>query len=96
MTPKLIKVLLVEDDLGDALWIKELLEAAERSFLTFELHHCSRLAEALEYCAADTPDAILLDLGLPDCQGMQTLKSMPHQLCQLSNNINFVLTCNKI
>jgi two-component system cell cycle sensor histidine kinase/response regulator CckA len=76
MTPKSIKVLLVEDDHGDALWIKELLEAAERSFLKFELHHCSRLAEALEYCAAETPDAVLLDLGLPDSQGMQTLKSL--------------------
>jgi hypothetical protein len=33
MTTKLIGVLVVEDDLGDALWIKELLEAAQRSFL---------------------------------------------------------------
>jgi two-component system cell cycle sensor histidine kinase/response regulator CckA len=76
MTPKSIKVLLVEDDLGDALWIQEILEAAERSFLKFELHHCSRLAEALEYCAAETPDAVLLDLGLPDSHGMTTLKSL--------------------
>jgi PAS domain S-box-containing protein len=76
MTPKSIKVLLVEDDPGDALWIRELLEAAGRSLLKFELHHCNRLAEALEYLAAEPPDAVLLDLGLPDSQGMQTLKSL--------------------
>ena len=44
MTPKSIKVLLVEDDLGDALWIKKLLEAAVKSLFKFDLQHCSRLA----------------------------------------------------
>ena len=57
MTPKSIKVLLVEDDLGDALWIKKLLEAVAKSLFKLDLQHCSRLAEALEYCAAETPDA---------------------------------------
>jgi PAS domain S-box-containing protein len=76
MTTKLIKVLLVEDDPGDAFWIKELLEAAGRSLYRFELQHFSRLSEALEYLAVETPDAVLLDLGLPESQGMQTLRSI--------------------
>jgi CheY-like chemotaxis protein len=76
MTAKLIKVLLVEDDPGDAFWIKELLEAAGRSLYRFELQHFSRLSEALEYLAVETPDAVLLDLELPESQGMQTLRSI--------------------
>lgn len=76
MTPELIKVLLVEDDPGDAFWIKELLEGAGKSWYRFELQHFTRLVEALQYLAGKKPDAILLDLGLPDSQGMQTLKSI--------------------
>jgi CheY-like chemotaxis protein len=59
-----IKVLLVEDDLGDAFWIKEILEGAERAFYKFELQHRTRLSEALQYLAREKPDAVLLDLGL--------------------------------
>ncbi|MHB9073951.1 MAG: response regulator [Desulfobaccales bacterium] len=64
-------MLLVEDGLGEAPWIKELVEAAERSFLKLELQHFSHPSEALEYLAVKTSHAILLDLGLPDNQGMK-------------------------
>jgi PAS domain S-box-containing protein len=76
MTPTLLKVLLVEDDLGDAAWIKELLEDSEESMYRFELQHSTRLAEALQYLSQEKPDAVLLDLGLPDSQGMPTLQRL--------------------
>lgn len=74
MSTAITKILLVEDNPGDARLIKEAL--SEITKLCFELVHCETLAQALEFCSKSIPDAILLDLGLPDSQGLDTVRRM--------------------
>lgn len=65
-----IKVLLVEDNPGDAFLIQEVL--ADVSSVTFELTLVERLSSALEQLDSASFDVILLDLLLPDSQGLDT------------------------
>lgn len=71
MEPKIIKVLLIEDDLGDVFLIKEILSIVKGIFI--ELVHAERLSDGLAYLDRQDIDAVLLDLGLPDSQGMDTV-----------------------
>lgn len=64
-----ISVLLVEDDPGDALLARELLED---SGFHFEVQPVGRLADALPRLASGV-DCVLLDLGLPDAGGLEAL-----------------------
>ncbi|MHC4697718.1 MAG: GAF domain-containing protein [Planctomycetota bacterium] len=65
-----LKSLLVEDNLGDARLVRELL--SEFGTGEFEVVQVVRLAEAMK-CLEETPvDVVLLDLGLPDSQGLDT------------------------
>ncbi|MDX8054122.1 SpoIIE family protein phosphatase [Lentzea sp. BCCO 10_0798] len=68
MRTKTVRVLLVEDDDGDALLVEALLEEASAPFILARAH---TLAEAQRLL----PDAecVLLDLGLPDSQGLDGL-----------------------
>jgi signal transduction histidine kinase len=66
-----IKVLLVEDNLGDARLMYEDLEEALPH--QFQMTHVRRLSEALEYLWEETCNVVLLDLGLPDSHGIDTL-----------------------
>jgi len=52
---------------------------SEIAKLRFELVHCETLAQALEFCSNSSPDAVLLDLGLPDAQGLETVRRMHAQ-----------------
>lgn len=70
MSDKPLKVLLVEDNPGDARLIRELL--AETRGAPFHLEHADRLSLGLERLAAAAVDVILLDLSLPDAQGLDT------------------------
>lgn len=63
-------VLLVEDDAGDALLVEELVAD---SALKIRLQWVRSMAEAAEVLAADVPDCVLLDLHLPDAQGLEAL-----------------------
>jgi two-component system, cell cycle response regulator len=74
MSTTITKILLVEDNPGDTRLIKEAL--SEIAKLQFELVHCETLEQALEFCSKSVPDAILLDLGLPDSQGLDTVRRM--------------------
>jgi signal transduction histidine kinase/DNA-binding response OmpR family regulator len=67
MNDKPIKVLLIEDNPGDARLIQELLREAATA--RFELLHVERLAAGLERLGEEKFDVLLLDLGLPDSQG---------------------------
>ncbi len=72
MTPMLtqnIKVLLVEDNPGDARLIREMLATAGENF---QLEWADRLSDGLERLDRGGVDVVLLDLGLPDSQGLDT------------------------
>jgi phosphoserine phosphatase RsbU/P len=66
-----IRILLVEDNPGDARLIRETLREAVS--LRFELAHEQRLSAARERCLEGGVDVVLLDLSLPDAQGLQTV-----------------------
>ena len=66
-----LKILLIEDDIADADWIREIL--GEENFFELELKHVKRVGEALEVLSQDSFDVILLDLSLPDSQGIESL-----------------------
>jgi len=65
-----ITVLLVEDNPGDARLILELLGEVQSQ--AFDLERVNRLDDALVRLAHAAVDVVLLDLGLPDSQGLDT------------------------
>ena len=71
MNNKPIKVLLVEDNPGDSRLIREMLTEARGA--TFDLKYADRLQAALEQLGEEGIDVVLLDLGLPDSGGLETL-----------------------
>src|SRR5215207_2131515 len=71
-----ITVLLIEDNPGDARLIREELREVERSGAgagAFALVCADRLAAGLERLESGPVDVVLLDLSLPDGQGLDTL-----------------------
>src|SRR5262245_57157263 len=66
-----LRVLLVEDNPADARLVQELLRDA--GVKTCELVHVGRLEAALGALREDVFDAVLLDLGLPEAQGLESL-----------------------
>jgi signal transduction histidine kinase len=65
-------VLLVEDNPGDARLLREMFN--EQTALDVELTHVERMAEAEKHLAEHAVDIILLDLGLPDVQGLEAVR----------------------
>ncbi len=70
MNDECIRVLLVEDNPGDARLIREFLAEVEGD--TFILECADRLSTGLELIAQKSVDLVLLDLSLPDSQGFDT------------------------
>lgn len=66
-----VHLLLVEDNPDDAELISELL--ADIAGLAVQVGHASRISDAIEMLGAYPPDVVLLDLSLPDAQGMTAL-----------------------
>jgi diguanylate cyclase (GGDEF)-like protein len=68
------QVLLVEDNPGDARLVIEMLK--ENGAADFALTHVDTVRAALEHLAAhpEGPEAILLDLSLPDESGLETVR----------------------
>ncbi len=69
-----IKVLLVEDDRVDALSVQKMLTGEKDGPFTVE--YASRLTEAIELLEKTHFDVVLLDLGLPESVGLETLVQM--------------------
>jgi PAS domain S-box-containing protein len=65
------RILLVEDNIADARLIREMLHEAGSDRDVLET--ASRLSEALLLARKAPFDIVLLDLGLPDSQGLETL-----------------------
>lgn len=71
MKDKQIKVLLIEDNPGDTRFIQEML--GKKSSTSFDLICADTLQTGMEHLARGDIDVVLLDLGLPDSQGLDTL-----------------------
>ncbi|MDP8964557.1 MAG: ATP-binding protein [Cyanobacteriota bacterium] len=66
-----LKILLVEDNPADADLLQEFLDESDET--QWSLVHVERLKEALQVLSEDEFDVILLDLSLPDKQGLSTV-----------------------
>ena len=72
-----LKILLVEDNPGDARLVREMLVDAGRDETA--VVGVDRLSDGLRRLGAESFDAVLLDLSLPDSQGLDTLKTLHAQ-----------------
>src|ERR1017187_8968277 len=67
-----IRLLLIEDNPADVKLTSVMLSEAKSAF--FHLEVCERLAPGLEPIAQHGIDVLLLDLSLPDSQGLETFE----------------------
>lgn len=72
MKEKALQVLLVEDNAGDVRLLREMF-GKERAD-SFELTHFLRMSEAEIHLAKGGTDIVLLDMGLPDGHGLDTVR----------------------
>src|SRR5580693_1490969 len=72
MKQKTLRVLLVEDNEGDARLLREMF--GKESPNSFEMTHVSNMREAVIRLAKGGVDIVLLDLGLPDAYGLQSVQ----------------------
>jgi signal transduction histidine kinase/DNA-binding NarL/FixJ family response regulator len=66
-----IPLLLLEDSPADACWLMETLTEVDDPL--WQITHVKRLGQALDYLTHTQFDVVLLDLSLPDSQGLDTL-----------------------
>ena len=74
MNVNITRILLIEDNAGDVRLLQEMLkEAGDRHY---DLTCTDRLSTGLKYLSEQHPDIILMDMGLPDSQGLGTLDAV--------------------
>ncbi|MDD5511818.1 MAG: PAS domain S-box protein, partial [Dehalococcoidales bacterium] len=78
MTVEMIRILLIEDNPGDARLIQEYL--SEMKEARYSLEVAARLSDGMDYLSRQEFDVILLDLGLPDSQGLETIRRLGTQV----------------
>ena len=66
---KLNNILIVEDNRGDAVLLKEYLKECQEDI---KIDHVTRLIEAIKSITRTEYDMLFLDLSLPDSEGMET------------------------
>jgi PAS domain S-box-containing protein len=69
-----ISILIVEDNAGDRILVKEYLKASRLS--VSRVYEAGTLAEARDVIAEESPKIILLDLSLPDSYGIQSFTQL--------------------
>ena len=67
-----LRILLVEDNPGDVRLLREMFSTERPG--SYEITHLPRLGLALNHLAQGGVDIVLLDLGLPDGEGMDTVR----------------------
>lgn len=70
--PKVTKVLIVEDEPAQL----QLTKVALENHGTFHLTSAQNAQEAFQRLNAELPDLILMDLGLPDCDGLDVTRRL--------------------
>ncbi|MFB3883721.1 MAG: response regulator [Thermodesulfobacteriota bacterium] len=75
-----MRILLIEDNPGDARLVQEVLREAGSHF---EIRVVERLGLGLDFLASHEVDVVLLDLGLPDSRGLGTLTKLQTQFPHL-------------
>jgi diguanylate cyclase (GGDEF)-like protein/PAS domain S-box-containing protein len=83
--PEIIKVLLIEDNPGDARLVKEMLVDAGSN--KFSLAHVGLIREGLSLLRDEGYHVILLDLSLPDGHGLDTVR----QVCAVAPHLPVVI-----
>ena len=64
---------MIEDNAGDARLIQEMLTTQKG---IGQIERVDRLSKGIDHLGAHTIDVILLDLGLPDSQGLNTFEKI--------------------
>jgi diguanylate cyclase (GGDEF)-like protein/PAS domain S-box-containing protein len=82
--PEIIKVLLIEDNPGDARLVKEMLVDSGSKF---SLTHVGMIREGLALLKNESYHVILLDLSLPDGHGLDTIR----QVCAVTSILPVVI-----
>ena len=72
MKEKTLQILLVEDNAGDARLLREVFSKEKPD--SFDVTHLLRMSEAVIHLAKGGVDIILLDMGLPDGHGLDTVR----------------------
>lgn len=85
MDDQIIKILYVEDNIEDVLLIKEFIKEIKN--VHYELTHAQQLNEALLEIEHDNYDIIMLDLSLPDKQGLDIIT----RVCERAPDIPVVV-----
>jgi DNA-binding response OmpR family regulator len=83
--PEIIKVLLIEDNPGDARLVKEMLIDAGAN--KFSLAHVGLISEGLALLRNEGYHVILLDLSLPDGHGLDNIR----QVCAVVPHLPVVI-----
>jgi DNA-binding response OmpR family regulator len=74
MHTKTINLLLIEDDYQDVALVRETLSASKPTL--FNLEHADSLSAGIELISTVEIHLVLLDMGLPDSQGIHTLQKL--------------------
>lgn len=82
MIDRSLRILLVEDDPGDARLVRIALQEAGRTNVDLQTTRTLEAAEQL--LAGDEFDVVLLDLGLPGCVGLDALRAIHRHVCDVA------------
>ncbi|MGD1075590.1 MAG: PAS domain S-box protein, partial [Thermodesulfovibrionales bacterium] len=74
------KIILIEDDTSDAVLIREMLDCNKCNHV---FKRTDRLSAGLQLLQEESFDVILLDLGLPDSQGLEALRKVQDRVPQV-------------
>lgn len=85
--PQTLSLLLIEDDRGDAILVRELVSDA---LAGCRLHWVQTMAEAEARLGVERPDCVLLDMNLPDAPGVTQMTALD-RLSALDKTIPIVV-----
>jgi diguanylate cyclase (GGDEF)-like protein/PAS domain S-box-containing protein len=80
MNESVLKILLIEDNRGDAELIRQMALSFEENFA---IKTSDRLSTGLKALSEEAFDIVLLDLGLPDSTGIDTLRKLQKKVPEL-------------